>query len=45
MAVEFDHPIVPSKDRNAAAKQLAELLGVVGAALIYTTLQRPSAGD
>jgi catechol 2,3-dioxygenase-like lactoylglutathione lyase family enzyme len=28
MAVELDHLIVPSKDRDAAAKQLADLLGV-----------------
>ena len=28
MAIELDHLLVPSRDRFAAAKQLAELLGV-----------------
>jgi len=28
MAIELDHTIVPAKDRDGAAKQLAELLGV-----------------
>lgn len=28
MAVHLDHIMIPSKDRNAAAKQLAALLGV-----------------